>query len=82
MSGMIDFSTPLAGMNAAEASLNRTASNIANFGGTPANAPGGDTLDLSTDMIGLIEARNNFSANVKAAQTEDQMTQSLLKMIG
>ncbi len=84
---MIDFSTPLAGMNAAETSLNRTAANIANFGGSPATNPapsasGGDTVDLSSDMVSLIEARNNFAANVKTVQTEDQMTQSLLKIFG
>lgn len=83
---MIDFSTPLAGMAAAEASVNRTAANIANFGGNPGgtspSAAGGDSVDLSSDMIALIEARNNFAANVKSAQTEDQMTQTLLKAIG
>jgi len=79
---MIDFSTPLAGMNAAEASLNRTAASIANFGSNPQNASGGDTVDLSTDMVNLIQARNDFAANVKAAQTEDQLTQSLLSIVG
>ena len=80
MADVIDFSIPLAGMNAAEASLNRTAANIANFGGSAQGRSGGDTVDLSADMIALIEARNNFGANVKVAQTEDQMTQSFLKI--
>lgn len=83
---MIDFSIPLAGLSAAEGNLNRTAANIANFGASPPNsvqtASGGDTVDLSTDMVALIEARNNFAANVKTVQTEDQMTQSLLKIVG
>jgi flagellar hook protein FlgE len=91
---MIDFSTPLAGMNAAETSLNRTATNIANYGASPLNSEqnsaqnspqstsGGDTVDLSTDVVSMIEARNNFAANVKTVQTEDQMTQSLLNIFG
>jgi flagellar hook protein FlgE len=91
---MIDFSTPLAGMNAAETSLNRTAADIANYGGSllkspqnsgqnsPQSTSGGDTVDLSTEMVSMIEARNNFAANVKTVQTEDQMTQSLLKIFG
>lgn len=71
---MIDFSTPLVGMNAAAQSLNKTAGRIANVGRSPA----GDTADLSAEAVAMIEARNNFSANVKAAQTEDQMTRALL----
>jgi len=78
---MIDFSTPLAGMNAAETSLNRTADNIANFGGSPQNTSG-DTVDLSTDMVNLIQAQNDFAANIKSVQTEDQMTQALLNIVG
>jgi flagellar hook protein FlgE len=78
---MIDFSIPLAGLNAAEGRLNRTAANIANFAGSQQVAPGGDTVDLSSDMVALIEARNNFAANVKTVQTEDQMTQTLLKIL-
>lgn len=68
-------------MSAAEASVNRTAANIANFGGSAQAPAGGDTVDLSADMIALIEARNNFAANVKAAQTEDQMTKTLLETL-
>lgn len=63
-------------MNAAADSLNRVASNIANIG----SSANGDSVDLSADTIAMIEATNNFAANVKAAQTEDQMTQSLLKI--
>jgi flagellar hook-associated protein FlgK len=77
MFDMIDFQTPLQGMDSASASLDRAASRIAAIG-----QPTGDTVDLSTEMVALIQARDNFGANVKAAQTIDEVTQSLLNIFG
>jgi flagellar hook-associated protein FlgK len=77
MSDMIDFQTPLQGMNNASASLERAASRIASIG-----QPAGDSVDLSTETVALIQARNNFGANVKAAQTMDEVSQSLLNIVG
>jgi flagellar hook-associated protein FlgK len=77
MPGMIDFQTSLQGMDRASASLDRTASRIAAIG-----QPSGDTVDISTEMVALIQARNNFGANVTAAQTMDEVTQSLLNIVG
>jgi flagellar hook protein FlgE len=75
---MIDFSIPLAGLNAATTSLNKVAANIANYGGNPT----GDSVDLSSDAVALIQAKNDFAANIKVAQTEDQLTKSLLSIVG
>jgi flagellar basal body rod protein FlgC len=72
MHGMIDFSTPLSGLNAAESTVNRAASNIAN------NRFSGDEVDLSQEMVTLTQGQNDFAANVKLIQIEDQMDQSLL----
>ena len=74
---MIDFQIPLAGMNAASASLDRAAQTIAR-----AADPSADSVDLSTEMVALMEARTNFEANVKVAQTYDEMTQSLVDITG
>jgi flagellar hook protein FlgE len=76
MHEMIDFSTPLAGLDRATTSLNQTASKIASLS-TP-----GDTVDLSSEVVSLIQSRNDFDANTKVLQTQDEMTQSLLNMIG
>ena len=65
----------LQGMQKAETQLNTTANKIARF---PQN---GDTLDLSSDMVSLIAARDNFMANVGAAKTGDEMQRALLNMI-
>lgn len=75
---MIDFSTPLAGLEKASEALNKTASRIQSVGLTPQ----GDTVDLSTEMVALLQAKNNFAANTKVIQAADQMTQSLLNVLG
>jgi flagellar hook protein FlgE len=75
---MLDFNIPLAGMNRAESQLNQTAARLAGISGSPA----GDTVDLSAEMISLIEARNNFAANTKTVQPEDEVTRSLLNVLG
>ena len=75
---MIDFSTPLAGLNAATTSLNKVAQNIANYG---ADAPV-DTVDLSSDAVALLQAKNDFIANLKVVQTVDQLTRSVLSILG
>ena len=75
---MIDFSVPLAGMRQAEESLQKTASRLARVG----LADAGDTVDLSAEMVALIEARNDFAVNTKVVRTEDQMTKSLLSRLG
>jgi flagellar basal body rod protein FlgB len=71
---MIDFSIPLAGLDRAASSLNQTASRLA--------AGPADTVDLSAEMVALLEARNSFETNTKVIQTEDQMTKSLLNLLG
>ena len=71
---MIDFSIPLAGLDRATSSLNQTASRLATG---PA-----DTVDLSVEILALMEARNNFETNIKVIRTEDQMTKSLLNLLG
>ncbi len=71
---MIDFSTPLSGMTQAETSVNQIAARIAQ--------PAADTVTLSADMVALMPSRNDFAIDVKLAQTEDQMTQSALSVLG
>jgi hypothetical protein len=74
---MIDFSVPVAGLAAAESSLNRTAASVARTG----FPGGGDTVDLSSEAVALIEARNSFAANANVVRTEDQLTRSLLDIV-
>lgn len=76
MCDMIDFSTPLAGLNQAESSVNQVAAKVATFG-----FPQGDSVDLSSEAVSLIQAKNDFAANTKVIQTEDSMTKSLLNLV-
>jgi flagellar hook protein FlgE len=70
---MIDFSAPLSGMTQAETSVNQIAARLAQ--------PASDTVDLSSEMVSLIGARNEFATNAKVAETEDQMTESALSIL-
>jgi flagellar hook protein FlgE len=74
---MIDFSTPLSGLERATSTLNKVAARIAK--GSSASA---DTVDLSADAVALLVARQNFESNIKSLQTADQLSQSLLKILG
>jgi hypothetical protein len=70
---MIDFSTPLSGMMRAETTVNQVATRLAQ--------PSTDTVDLSTDSVSLMAARNEYATDVKLVQTEDQMTRSALSIL-
>jgi flagellar hook protein FlgE len=69
--GMIQSAT---GLQRAEGQLNQVAEAVA--------SPQSDTVDLSAQAVALIQARNNFEANLKALQVDDEMTKTLLKSIG
>jgi flagellar hook protein FlgE len=77
MQDMIDFSTPLAGMERAESSVNQTAARIAK-----SSFSGSDSVDLSTEMVALMQAQNDFKGDAKVVQTEDDMNKSLLSITG
>jgi flagellar hook protein FlgE len=74
---MIDFSTPLAGLDRASSAVQKIASRVAQTGGTS-----GDSVDLSSEAVGLLVAKQNFESNVKVIQTYDQLNKSLLDLLG
>ncbi len=76
----IGMTTSLQGMQRAETQLNQVAQNIAQ--GPSFSTPQGDTVDLSTQAVALIQAKNSFEANTAALKVGDEMTQTLLKSIG
>ena len=75
---MIGFSTPLEGMRAAEASLERTAGRIAAAGASQ----GEDSVDLSAEMVALMVARNGFEADANVVRAADQVSRALLSVLG
>ena len=76
----------LQGMQKAEAQLGTAANKIAQLpnavDGGATGAAGGDTVDLSAQMVALLSARDNFMANVEAFKTGDSMQRTLLNMVG
>ncbi|MEI9814893.1 MAG: flagellar hook protein FlgE [Acidobacteriota bacterium] len=73
---MINFQSPLSGIKAATEKLDRTAGRIAHV-----SDPTGDTVDLSAEAVNLMQARTAVAANVKVAQTYDQLEYSILDML-
>ena len=39
-------------------------------------------MDLSAEMVNLMQARTDYSANTKVIETQDQMTKTLLNTLG
>jgi flagellar basal body rod protein FlgG len=66
-------------MQSAETQFNQVAQNIARE--PVSSAPQGDRVDLSSQAVALIEAKNSFEANTTALKVSDDMTQTLLKSV-
>jgi flagellar basal body rod protein FlgG len=62
------------GLQTSEAEFEQVAQNIAQSSLTPQ----GDQVNLSTQAVALIQAKDSFEANIKALQVGDQMTETLL----
>lgn len=83
---MTSLSSALDGMNRAAGDFDAAAARIARMGQAPGASPSaianGDTVDLSSSMVSLLEARDNFEANTRTVAISDRMTQAMLNMIG
>ena len=64
----------------ASALLDRTASKLARSAESGGGAE--DSVDLSVEMLALVEARNAAAIGVKIAQTVDEMERSTLSVFG
>jgi len=67
----------LRGMEAAQQSVEATGRRLANAA-TPEAA--GDLVDLSADMVSLLAARNQFTANARVVHTADEMQKQMLDL--
>jgi flagellar hook protein FlgE len=47
-----------------------------------AAAAGEDTVDLSTSMVGLLEAQRTAEANLQVLRTGDEMSRKVLDVFG
>jgi flagellar basal body rod protein FlgC len=65
----------LAGMNAAQTRMEHTATRLAHVSEPE------DRIDLSTEVVALMESRNDFAVNAKVFKTADQMQQNVLDIL-
>ena len=82
---MTAIQSALSGMQSADSQLDATASRIANsaFPTVPETPnPPQDRVDLSTDMVNLLQARSNFAADVKVAHVADDIQKATISMLG
>ena len=73
------IATALAGLQAAEARVEKTARNVAR--GLQPTDVGEDRVDLSAEMVALIEAKNGAAVNVKVVQTAEDLAEQALKIV-
>jgi flagellar hook protein FlgE len=87
---MADFSIPIQGISRASADFDRAASNIAHSAVPMQKADAAvnnvsikkDTVDLSTSMVDLLQAKNDYAANTKTFRVFDEMNRNVVDMIG
>ena len=66
----------LDGLNRAQAALESVAKRVSGGGDS------GDAVGLSTDAVALIQAKNDFAANIGVLKTADEMDRSSLSLLG
>lgn len=80
---MGSISTALGGMEKAQSTLDQVAGRIARGTGSAVDStsPNGDTVDLSSQMVALLQARNDYKTNAAVVRTADQMQKTLLDLL-
>ena len=79
---MPDLSIPLGGMTRAAERVDSAASRIARATLPNDGSPPSDVVELSPAMVALLDARNDYLANIKSAKTVDETNQALLDAMG
>lgn len=81
---MIGFDAALDGMHRAQTQITRTTNRLAQWSIGDLNKTDGnpeeDRVELSDEMVSLINNRNTFEENVKSARTADEMARTALSM--
>jgi len=71
-------SIALQGLQQADVQLEAAASRIAAAGTSSPDGANLDVVDLSQEMVALMSAQTQFSANLATLKTADQMQKSLI----
>lgn len=75
MNSMQISAIALSGMHAAETKLEQAANRIAHISQPE------DQVDLSAEMVALLEARNDFAANANVMKTGNEVERALLDLV-
>jgi len=71
-------SIALQGLEQASAQLDAAASQIAGVGAASGGGAGVDTVSLSNEMVALMSAKEDFTANIASLKTAEQTENSVL----
>lgn len=76
---MVSLDTPLQGLNRAQESFDQAASKVAQP--ISPSQPQQDTVSLSDAMVSMLQASNDYQANLKSLEAGNQMQKSLLNIL-
>ena len=71
----------LQGLQQADVQLENAAARIASFGAASAEGTGLDVVDLSAEMVALISAKNQSSANLASLKTADEIQKNIVDLM-
>jgi flagellar hook protein FlgE len=71
----------LQGLQQTGAQLDAAATRIASFGSTSPDGATLDTVDLSSAVVALMSAKDQFAANLATLKTADEIQQSTLNVM-
>lgn len=71
----------LQGLEQSQAQLENAATRLASAGTESPDGAGVDSVDLSAEIVALMSAKTQFSANVGTLKTADQIKKSGLDMM-
>ena len=76
---MVNLSTPLQGLTSAQEAFDQAASKVAQQ--FEPNQVQQDEVSLSDAMVQMIQASNDYQANLKSLEAGNQMQKSLLNIL-
>ena len=79
---MNGLDSPLEGLSRAQVSFDRAADKIAKSSSVNPQNRQQDQVSLSDAMVALMNARNDYEANLKSLGTSNEMTRKLLDLMG
>jgi len=71
----------LQGLDQAQVQLQNAATRLASAGAESPDGAGLDTVDLSADIVALMSAQNQYSANLSTLKTADQIQKNTINLV-